>query len=74
MRPLSGVDPVVAKLSVTVGFHPQAVCCEGCPFCRTDTTNRDRKRCAITEEILINMKQFGLRCPLEFEVKINEQS
>lgn len=61
------VTPKVAYLCINVGFHPKNLCCDGCPFCRTDTTNRDRKRCAITEEVLYETKQFGLRCPLEFE-------
>jgi len=60
------IEPVKAILTVTVGFHPHNVCCDGCRFCRTDTTNRDRKRCAISEEILFNTKQRGLWCPLVF--------
>ena len=58
------VVPVVYRLNITVGFHPDGVCCEGCKFCRTDTTNRDRKRCAITEEVLWEPRQMGMWCPL----------
>lgn len=61
------IIPLRARLNIVIGFHPQNVCCDGCPFCRTDTTNRDRKKCAVTEEVLFNTKQFGLRCPMEFE-------
>lgn len=67
MKSTDAVIPKTATLCITVGFHPNNVCCDGCHFCRTDTTNRDRKRCAITEEVLYETKHFGMRCPLEFE-------
>lgn len=60
----SGVTPVTYRLTRIIGMHPENQCCDGCPFCRTDTTNRDRKRCAVTEEVLYNPKQFGMFCPL----------
>ena len=63
----SDVVPVKYRLQTTIGMHPDSQCCDGCPFCRTDTTNRDRKRCAVTCEIIYNAKQFGLWCPLEKE-------
>lgn len=61
------VTPARYRLCKTIGMHPDNQCCDGCTFCRTDTTNRDRKRCAVTNEILYNTKQFGLWCPLEKE-------
>lgn len=66
---IGGVKPRVAWIEMKVGFHPDAICCDGCPFCRTDTANRDRKRCVLTEEILLYTKQIGLRCPLIFDEK-----
>ena len=66
------ITPKTAYLCINIGFHPSNLCCDGCQFCRTDTTNRDRKKCAITEEILYNTKQFGMRCPLEFEEEAND--
>lgn len=67
MNSRNEVRPLTAELCITIGFHPSNVCCDGCTFCRTDTTNRDRKRCAVTDEVLYNAKQFGLRCPLKFK-------
>ena len=64
------VIPGGFKLEMEVGFHPDGVCCDGCRFCRTDTTNRDRKRCAITEEILWDTHSMGMLCPL---VQIEEK-
>lgn len=58
------VIPVPYQLHMRIGFHPDAQCCDGCAFCRTDTSNRDRKRCVLTEEILWNTRLMGLRCPL----------
>ena len=66
------VQPVTYLLQVIVGFHPEGVCCEGCRFCRTDTANRDRKRCAVTEEILWNTRQMGMLCPLVKEDERDE--
>lgn len=67
MKTANEVVPKIAYLCMNIGFHPKNVCCDGCLFCRTDTTNRDRKKCAVTEEILYDTKTLGLRCPLEFE-------
>lgn len=57
--------PVVMRLSMLVGFHPQNVCCDGCRFLADDTSCRGRKKCLLTEEIIYQTKQMGLRCPLE---------
>lgn len=63
------VSPAVYRLNTTIGMHPENQCCDGCFLCRTDTTNRDRKRCTLTGEIIYNARQFGLLCPLEKEEK-----
>lgn len=61
------VIPIRATASITVGFHPDAVRCEGCPLCIADAAFKERKRCVLTNEIIIYPKQRGLRCPLEVE-------
>lgn len=59
------VVPVPFRLEMVVGFHPDAICCDGCPFCLTDAFNRDRKRCVLTDEVIYFAKsQMGMRCPL----------
>lgn len=67
------MEPRIATITMTIGFHPDNVCCEGCRMCRTDTGYRDRKRCVVTDEIIHYPKQRGLRCPLKFEEENNEQ-
>lgn len=66
--------PTVGTATITVGFHPNNVCCEGCRLCRTDAGYRDRVRCMVTDEIIHYPKQRGIRCPLVFEEENNEQS
>ena len=66
------VTPIVAKLVLTMGFHPKNVCCDGCDFCRTDAYNRNRLRCVITYEIIFDEKRRGLRCPLIFEEDLKD--
>lgn len=59
------VVPVVMRLEIHVGFHPENVCCAGCRFCVQDQFNRDRKRCMVTHEIIYQDKLVGMMCPLE---------
>lgn len=63
------MKPVVAILPERkIGFHPNNVCCDGCPMAVADIGyNRDRKRCFLTNEIIYEKKQIGLFCPLKFE-------
>lgn len=62
---MNGVTPAVYRATVTVGFHPDNICCDGC-WCMIDDPHcRGRKVCMLTQEIIHYPKQIGLRCPLE---------
>jgi hypothetical protein len=60
------MKPVVMILPERrIGFHPNNVCCDGCPMAVADTGyNRDRKKCFLTGEIIYEKKQLGMFCPL----------
>lgn len=64
------VTPKAFCTLLTVGFHPENVCCDGCWCLVDDPHSRGRKICFLTNEIIYYPKQRGLRCPLE-EVEPN---
>lgn len=69
---MSEVRPVVARVLLSVGFHPKNVNCGGCQFAFDDPGNRGRKRCMITQEIIYDQRSLGMMCPLVFEEEENE--
>lgn len=62
---MTEIKPVTYSVTLQVGFHPDNISCEGCPFCLDDAAHRGRKRCVITSEIIHYPRQRGIRCPLE---------
>lgn len=68
---LNGVS-YYTKASVVIGFPEDDVCCHWCPFLASDY-KLDREVCKKTGEILLAPKHtIGYNCPLNFNMKEND--
>lgn len=59
------------KIVLDVGFPEDAVSCQYCPFCRTESELK-RFWCRLTNEMLPNpfSPYLGKKCPIVFEKEV----